>query len=186
MSDVLFEINNLVTITNNKPIDFQAFAGEIICIFGLNGSGKSVLLKTILGIMEKKQGSINFNIDKKDYGVCLQFPEHLIFKETAFDEAMLITDNNESLAEHLLSEINALKDMSPFYLSDGQKRLLFIYGYLETKKLIFLDEPFVSLDDTSKIKVAEKIMFAKKQGKTIIYTANREKDKKIADKIINI
>ena len=145
-----------------------------------------MLLKTILGIMEKKQGSINFFIDKKEYGVCLQFPEHLIFKETAFAEALLITDNNEVMAENLLNEINALKDMSPFYLSDGQKRLLFIYGYLETKKLIFLDEPFVSLDDVSKEKVAEKIIQAKNQGKSIIYTANREKDKKIADKIINI
>lgn len=99
---------------------------------------------------------------------------------------MLICDNNEAMAENLLNEINALKDMSPFYLSDGQKRLLFIYGYLEMKKLIFLDEPFVSLDDVSKEKVAEKIINAKKQGKSIIYTANRENDKKIADKIINI
>lgn len=186
MSDILLEINELVTITNSQPVDLKVGTGEIICIFGLNGSGKSVLLKTILGIMEKKQGSIKFNIDKKEYGVCLQFPEHLIFKETAFDEALLITDNNESLAEHLLNEINAVKDMSPFYLSDGQKRLLFIYGYLETKKLIFLDEPFVSLDDISKSKVAEKITFAKKQGKSIIYTANREIDKKIADIIVSI
>ena len=135
---MLLEISDVVTITNNKPVSINVKSGEIICIFGLNGSGKSVLLKTILGIMEKKQGSINFHINKKEYGVCLQFPEHLIFKETAFAEALLITDNNEVMAENLLNEINALKDMSPFYLSDGQKRLLFIYGYLETKKLIFL------------------------------------------------
>lgn len=183
---MLLEISDIVTITNNKPVSINVESGEIICIFGLNGSGKSVLLKTILGIMEKKKGSINFHINKKEYGVCLQFPEHLIFKETAFAEALLITDNNEVMAEHLLNEINALKDMSPFYLSDGQKRLLFIYGYLETKKLIFLDEPFVSLDEISKEKVAEKIIQAKNQGKSIIYTANREKDKEIADKIINI
>lgn len=186
MGNVLLEIDKLVTISNNKPLDLKVLNCEIICIFGLNGSGKSVLLKTILGIMEKKQGSVSFYIDKKEYGVCLQFPEHLIFKETAFDEAVLICDNNEVMANNLLQEINALKDMSPFYLSDGQKRLLFIYGYLETKKLIFLDEPFVSLDDISKEKVAEKIIQAKKQGKTIIYTANRENDKKIADKVINI
>lgn len=186
MDNVLLEIDKLVTITKSEPVNLKVLNGKIICIFGLNGSGKSVLLKTILGIMEKKQGSINFFIDKKEYGVCLQFPEHLIFKETAFDEAMLICDNNEAMAENLLNEINALKDMSPFYLSDGQKRLLFIYGYLEMKKLIFLDEPFVSLDEVSKEKVAEKIINAKKQGKSIIYTANRENDKKIADKIINI
>ena len=66
----------------------------------------------------------------------------------------------------------------------SQKRLLFIYGYLETKELIMLDEPFVSLDDNSKTKVAAKIKEAADAGKCIIYTANRAVDKETADKII--
>ena len=104
--------------------------------------------------------------------------------DTALEEAVLIMDNNENSAKNLLKEINASKDMSPFYLSDGQKRLLFIYGYLETKELIMLDEPFVSLDDNSKTKVAAKIKEAADAGKCIIYTANRAVDKETADKII--
>ena len=119
-------------------------------------------------------------------GVCLQFPEHLIFKETALDEALIIMNNNKDKAKSLLSEINAEENMSPFYLSDGQKRLLFIYGYLETKELILLDEPFVSLDDNSKIKVASKIKEAASIGKCIIYTANRQVDKEIAGKFIYV
>ena len=63
MDNVLLEIDKLVTITKSEPVNLKVLNGEIICIFGLNGSGKSVLLKTILGIMEKKQGSINFFID---------------------------------------------------------------------------------------------------------------------------
>lgn len=186
MENILLQVEDLETLVNSNKVNFSAEKGDIICIFGLNGSGKSVLLKTLCGVINKKHGSISYNIDKKQLGVCLQFPEHLIFKETAFAEAMLIMDNDEILAKNLLKEINASEDMSPFYLSDGQKRLLFIYGYLETKDLIILDEPFVSLDDNSKIKVAAKIKEAADSGKCIIYTANREVDKEIADKFIYV
>ncbi len=179
------EVKSLNTIISQN-ISFEAKKGEIICIFGLNGSGKSVLLKTICGVMEKQGGMVKYNIDKSKTGVVLQFPEHLIFKETALDEALLIMDNHKEKASLLLKEINADENISPFYLSDGQKRLLFIFGYLENKELVFLDEPFVSLDDKSKNKVAEKIMQAKKNGRCIIYTANRQADKYIADKVIHL
>lgn len=186
MENILLQAEDLETLVNSKKVNFSAEKGDIICIFGFNGSGKSVLLKTLCGVINKKQGSISYNIDKNQLGVCLQFPEHLIFKETALAEAMLIMNNNENDAKNLLKEINASEDMSPFYLSDGQKRLLFIYGYLETKELIMLDEPFVSLDDNSKIKVADKIKKASDSGKCIIYTANRKADKEIAGKFIYV
>lgn len=186
MDNILLKIENVETLVNNEKVSFQAEKGDIICIFGRNGSGKSVLLKTLCGVIQKKQGNILYSIDKKQLGVCLQFPEHLIFKETALGEALLIMDNDEVKAKALLNEINAGEDISPFYLSDGQKRLLFIYGYLETKDLIMLDEPFVSLDDISKEKVAAKIKEAASFGKCIIYTANRQADKEIAGKIVNI
>ena len=186
MENILLQVEDLETLVNSKKVSFSAEKGDIICIFGLNGSGKSVLLKTICGIIDKKQGSISYKIDKKQLGVCLQFPEHLIFKETALAEAVLIMDNDEAGAKNLLKEINAGEDMSPFYLSDGQKRLLFIYGYLETKELIILDEPFVSLDDNSKSKAAVKIKEAASLGKCIIYTANRMADKEIAGKFIYV
>lgn len=186
LENILLQVKDLETIVNSKKVNFSAEKGDIICIFGLNGSGKSVLLKTLCGVIDKKQGSISYNIDKKQLGICLQFPEHLIFKETALAEAVLIMNNDETGAKNLLKEINASEDMSPFYLSDGQKRLLFIYGYLETKELIMLDEPFVSLDDNSKTKVAAKIKEAASIGKCIIYTANRAVDKDIAGKFIYV
>lgn len=186
MDNILLNVECVETLVNTEKVTFSAEKGDIICIFGQNGSGKSVLLKTLCGIIEKKRGNITYNVDKKRVGVCLQFPEHLIFKETALDEALIIMGNDEAKAKSLLREINACEDISPFNLSDGQKRLLFIYGYLETKDLIMLDEPFVSLDDDSKEKVANKIREAASIGKAVIYTANRNADKKIAGKIINV
>ena len=85
MEDILLKVEDLETLVNSKKVNFSAEKGDIICIFGLNGCGKSVLLKTLCGVVDKKQGSILYNIDKKQLGVCLQFPEHLIFKETALE-----------------------------------------------------------------------------------------------------
>ena len=97
MEDILLSVENLSTMVS-KDINFTVKKGEVICIFGLNGSGKSVLLKTICNILEKQQGSILYSIGKSKIGVVLQFPEHLIFKESALDEALLIMDNNKEQA----------------------------------------------------------------------------------------
>lgn len=178
-------VDNVRTLKESNPISFTAYSGEIICMYGLNGSGKTLLLKSISGIFKYFSGSINCIKDKKRVGVCLQFPEHLIFKDTAIDEAIQIVED-ETIAKQILEEINAKENISPFKLSDGQKRLMFIYGYLISKDFIILDEPFVSLDDNTKKIVEEKILSAAANGKCVIYTANRKFDLNIAHKIIEI
>ena len=65
MENILLQVENLETLVNSNKVNFSAEKGDIICIFGLNGSGKSVLLKTLCGVINKKQGSISYNIDKK-------------------------------------------------------------------------------------------------------------------------
>ena len=183
--EVFLMVENVKTFNKSEPISFTASSGEIVCIFGLNGSGKTVLLKSICNIFNNYSGSIEKLEDKKRVGICLQFPEHLIFKDTALSEAIQIVEDEEK-AKSLLKEINADEKISPFKLSDGQKRLMFLYGYLESKDFIILDEPFVSLDDNTKEYVENKIVEASKMGKCILYTANRKSDLKIAHKIIEI
>ena len=185
MSNILLEVNNLKTTEYADPVSFSVCGGDIVCIFGMNGSGKSLLIKSICNIFKYYSGNVNYLIDINKRGVCLQFPEHLLYKETAYKEALFITNNHQE-AEDVLKEINAEKDISPFSLSDGQKRLLFIYGILKSKDLIIFDEPFVSLDKESKQDVLYKMNHAAKNGKGIIYTANRAEDKVISGKIIEI
>lgn len=185
MNNPVVEVCGVRTLQKSQALSFEAFPGETICLFGMNGSGKTLLLKSICGIFKCHEGNINVNVGKSRCGICLQFPEHLVFHETAIAEALLITGNREK-AELLLSEIGAAPEQPPFFMSDGQKRLLFLYGFLETKDLLIFDEPFASLDDKSREKVANKMAQATKEDRTIIYTANRERDLFCADKVIKV
>lgn len=132
-------------------------------------------MKFLLNLAKIYSGEYFFNIEFDDLGVCLQFPEHLIFKERVIDEATIITRDIRK-AELLLEDLKINGNTSPFYLSDGEKRLLFIFGLLESRDFLIFDEPFASLDNDYKLKVKNKIIEKSKTGKTIFYTTNRKKD----------
>ncbi len=183
--DKLLEVNNVCVLSDSSAVTFDVEAGDIVCLFGMNGSGKTLLLKSICGIYKQLSGEITKHIATKDVGVCLQFPEHLVFKSTTIDEAEQITGSKDK-AEKLLDDLSIMGDSSPFFLSDGEKRLLFLYGYLENRALCLFDEPFASLDEKTKQKVGKKIKSTSDTGTAIIYTANRKADIAYATKVIEI
>lgn len=177
------EVHEVKIFENSFPISFILNKGESLCIFGMNGSGKTMFINMLCGLMKPFSGAIKVNVDNSLRGVCPQFPEHLFFKETVYDEALIITGSADKAAE-LLSELKIDGKQSPFNLSDGEKRLLFMFGLLKSKQLLIFDEPFSSLDDTSKEKTINAITTGLNSGKSLIYTANREKDVAFTDKTV--
>ena len=177
------EVIEVKMFENSSPVSFVLNRGESVCIFGMNGSGKTMFINAFCGLMRPFSGLINIYVDYLNRGVCPQFPEHLIFKETVYEEALIITGRADKAAE-LLSELKINGEQSPFNLSDGEKRLLFMNGLLKSKQLLIFDEPFSSLDNTSKEKTIKAIATGLSSGKSLIYTANREKDTAFADKVI--
>lgn len=183
--EAVVKVSNLVTLDGCDEISFEANPGEIVCLFGMNGCGKTLLIKALCKIFEPVSGKAEVFIERKNTGICLQFPEHLVFCDTALKEATLVT-GDEGSAKKLLDEIGVRYDQSPFVMSDGQKRLLFVLGLIDTKHLLLFDEPFASLDDDAKNQVSFSMKNGAGEGKTFIYTANRKADTAIANKIINI
>lgn len=185
MNETLVVAENLAAASFCDKISFKVAAGEILCLFGMNGSGKTLFIKSLCGLFKPFAGNSKIFVPKGEVGVCLQFPEHLVFCDTALKEATLITGDEES-GQELLKDIGVQPDQPPFFMSDGQKRLLFVYGLMEKSKLLIFDEPFASLDRETKSEVAKRIKAAASKGKTFIYTANRRADTVIADKIVEI
>ncbi len=131
------------------PINLSVTFGSRICILGLNGSGKSTILKTITGVIPKIEGEIEIQEGAK-IGNLMQ--EHDSLPRDLSPVQFLMEKNYQSkevLTEHLLhfgfSEFQV--GIKIKYLSPGSRaRLLLAYFALEGVNVLILDEPTNHLD----------------------------------------
>lgn len=148
----------LVEIQDNTlfgPIDFSLGPGELLHIKGKNGAGKTSLLKTMLGLMDKSAGKVlfegkTFEHAQSDIGYIghkLALTPQLTVKENV---SLLTT--NQAIAMPIEKAIDKVglrlyMDTSIENLSEGQKKRasLVRFFYLK-KKLWLIDEPFSALD----------------------------------------
>ncbi len=141
-----------------KDINMEIKEGEFIAIVGENGSGKSSLIKCILGLNKIQSGKITVN-DRIGYlpqmtEIQNNFPatiEEIVLSGTIPNNVLKIfyTKEDKKKAEDIMKKLN-LYDMRKkcFYeLSGGQKqRVLIARALCSTDKIIILDEPVNGLD----------------------------------------
>ena len=168
-------------------LNFHFKKNFVTCIYGKNGSGKSTIVKMIGGIEKPYSGDIIFSDKLLKFGFMLQFPEHLFYNSTVYEEVISITKSRD-LADNVFTDesLRKLKELSPFVVSDGQKRLIFIKSLISVSDVLVLDEPFASLDGKNKDEITRDILRCLKMGKTVVYTANRIADCGIASEILRL
>jgi len=144
--------------------------GEILGFVGGSGSGKSVLLRTIIGLLPKRQGSIEilgFDMEKADAAASLAVERRwgVLFQQGALFSSLTALQNvqfpmrqNLRLSETLLREVALAKlemvgleardgDKLPSELSGGMtKRVALARALALDPDLVFLDEPTSGLD----------------------------------------
>ena len=178
-----------------KKISFDVADGEVLAIAGHTGSGKSTLIQIIAGLIKLQSGAVELDglsvADKKIrrlVGIVFQYPEHQLFEETVesdiafgpknfgLSEAEVSARVSEAMRQVGLDE--ALKKVSPFELSGGQRRRVAIAGILALKpKYLILDEPTAGLDPPAKENLLKEIFGAiKKSGVTIILVSHNMED----------
>lgn len=153
MTKKLLHIENLdagYTTPIIRSFTLSLKAGDRIGISGPNGTGKSTLLRTIVG----KANCFNGCIFKPPKGgvayLAQQYPDDKKLPISGRDVLRLLRANTP-LPEFLLS----LTDMRLDRMSTGQRQLIKVWAILHTEaKLIMLDEPTSSIDDKSKHLVA--------------------------------
>lgn len=201
----MLEVKNLSLKLNKKQIlsqvNFSLEKGEILCILGKNGSGKSSLLKCILGLWEHYSGEVVLDginittLNRKSrarkfaylpQSSDITFPFSLleVVMMGRFSKASLTYSKLDyEIALEALDTINlvALKDAKFYNLSGGQKQLgLFARALAQKSDIMILDEPISALDLGACARVLNLI---KSLNKSIILTSHRPEQCFIAHKV---
>ncbi len=184
----LLEVKNLTKKINDKTIlsniNFTVDEGEFLLIAGKNGSGKTVTMLHIGGLVKPSEGEIYFEGKrleknkeaKKKIGLVFQEANTQIFCQTVLEEVSFAIKqskepNPEKSAEEILRKLDILhlKNRSPFHLSGGQLKKVTIASILAQKpKILILDEPFIGLDYPGVQMILQTLADLHRQGITII------------------
>jgi len=194
-------------------INLDIVEGQCLLIAGSNGSGKTLLMRIIAGLLEPSGGDVLFRerslygaekrgerretekLLRKELGLVFQDADTQIVGETVAEDAAfgpenlgLSTADVSACADKALAAmgLNEKRDNSPRRLSGGEKRRLVIAGVIAMGcNTVILDEPFANLDWPGVVQTLSIIRDLKNSGKTvIILTHELEKILALADRLV--
>lgn len=174
-----------------KGLTLTVGKGEIFCILGGNGSGKTTALSSAAGLLKPYSGTIKvFGRKLKDYRNRSLYRECLALLPQDVQTTFLHNTVREELSEcgadisSLPYDISHLLDKHPYDLSGGEQQLTALAKVLASKpKLLLLDEPTKGLDANTKSYMAEIIRRLKEDGvTTVIVTHDVEFAAECADR----
>lgn len=165
-----------------KDVDLTLDRGENVVVLGKSGSGKSVLIKCIIGLLEPDNGYIEVlggNITELDHDALdkVRAKVGFLFQSNALYDSMTVRENLEfPLRRHWIQvtqqEVNTMvqealedvglahtTDMMPAELSGGmQKRIALARTLILKPEIILYDEPTAGLDPITGREIIDLIM----------------------------
>lgn len=193
-----------------KGVDLDLYKSENLVILGRSGTGKSVLIKCMVGLIKPDSGSINvlgkdvFSLDSKELNE-LRLQIGFSFQGSALYDSMTIRENLEFplkrnlgiLDRHKLDDLvmSALEDVGlahtvdqmPAELSGGMRKRVGIARTLILKpKIMLYDEPTSGLDPITAMEINELILSMRDKYKmsSIIITHDISSAKHTSDRIV--
>lgn len=179
----------------HQGVSFKLLKGEILGLFGGSGTGKSVILRSIIGLEKPDQGKILFEGDdlvtyeERDL-FRIRTKIGYVFQNGALFDSLTVEENlaypliehtrlNEKQIHSRVEEMLSLIDMKgsnqlfPNELSGGmQKRAGLARATILEPQIILFDEPTAGLDPVNTKRLIDNIKKLKKKGMTGIFVTH--------------
>jgi ABC-2 type transport system ATP-binding protein len=184
-----------------QNISFSLKEKELVSLLGTNGSGKTTVIKIIVGFMEETSGKVMYNkrpmkqserarvigwAPQEDsfYGNLTLF-ENMVYFGNLNDVPLKEARKKASELLKLL-KLSHKKSTLAKNLSGGMKRRLnMAIALMHSPKILILDEPEAGVDPVSRVTLWEVVNEVKKQGTTILLvTHNLLETEHLADRLV--
>jgi ABC-type Mn2+/Zn2+ transport system ATPase subunit len=166
----------------------QVSGGTITAIIGGNGAGKSTLISAIAGAIKSTSGSITIDgknsaeLSAQELASLRSVAQQSHSYWMAYTVAQILALGHENIAQSRFDEVAkefSLADIlqqSITTLSGGQlQRVEIARAFMRDVPIVLLDEPFASQDLASQEKLTALFQEERRQGRTILLVAHREK-----------
>ena len=150
-----------------EGVNLTVEEGRFVSLVGPSGSGKSSLLRAVIGLQQPLSGTVETNLARSELGLLFQDDALLPWK-TARDNVALGLTFNGTERKQALAEAEAwlarlglagFGDRFPRHLSGGQRKRVALAQVLAMKpRLILMDEPFASLDAIVRARVVKDVV----------------------------
>ena len=172
-----------------RGVNMDVPTGKFAGLIGRNGAGKTTLMRSVMGILPPRNGSISFDgsplgktpvHQRARNGIGYMPEDRRLVPSLTVEENVLIpawsagvADTRARLAEvyKMIPEVEAFADRKALQLSGGQQKLVALARALMCgTKLLLLDEPFEGVAPVLAKRLAEVIAQLRQRGLSIMLT----------------
>lgn len=161
--------------------------GEIFGLVGLNGIGKTTLIKCVLQLSHADAGQASFfgvptHVDSSRQSIAYLpekfFPSKYLkgyeYLELCLDYYGLTMDKNsaDACAQELELDVKALGNRISSYSKGMGQKIGLIGAFLSKRPLLILDEPMSGLDPKARIALKRKLLSYRNEGHTVFFSSH--------------
>ncbi len=171
-----------------KDVSIEVNQGEVVVMLGPNGHGKSTLLKSICGLVEKKEGQITYQgqdinglVTEKlvDLGVIYISENRELFPHMTVLENLKLGAYTKNARAYEKKNLERVFDLFPRLverqkqlastMSGGEARMLAVArGLMSNPEFLCIDEPSLGLQPSLRHEIFSTIKQINEQGKTVL------------------